>query len=1115
MRGKQWLSIATMALSLAGLGCSNPAPARTYSISGTVTGATEVTLSLSGASTATVTTDASGTYSFAGLPIGSYTVTPSKTGFTFAPVSRSVNVASANVAGQDFTASAVVHTYAISGTVTGGSSVLVTLSGAGAGTTTTDSSGKYNFSGLVNGSYTVTPSKEGYSFSPTNRLVTVDGADATEKDFTATLNTYAISGTVSGASDVTVTLTGASSTFAVTDASGNYTFLRLVPGSYTVTPTKAGFTFSPDHSDVSLTGDVTGKDFDATLITYAISGTVSGASNLAVTLSGDRNDSVNSDSNGNYTFPGVPPGLYTVTPGKVDYTFAPGHADVHIVAANETVPNFAATLNTYTIAGTVTGASEVEVVLSQGGVNLSSKTTAVDTGNYSFPGLEPGTYALTPKKDGYTFSPDRIDVALTLNDVASQNFTATLITHTIAGTVTDGASTLAGVTVSLTSAGGSPSTYTTTADGSYTFTVVSGTYTVAPKQDGKAFYPGSTLVTVTDAGVTKDFHLGEWKWQHPLPQGNEMRAVWGTADDNVWLVGALGTVLHWNGTALESVSSGTKDYFNGVWGSSATDVWAVAYSGTVLHGDGTVGGWTDRSPKNGALPAVTSHLYGVWGNGPNDVWAVGASGTVVHWNGTAAAWEDRSPKNDARFTDVYGSLTALLFGVWGSGPDVWVVGDGGTVLRWDGDRWESLGKTGGLTNVTATLRGVCASGPDDVWAVGYGFTASGAVGYVLHRDGSGWADVTASMPAAPPDLYSVRCIGNEVWAAGGSGAILHRDAAGSWSAASSGTNGLYGLWGSGTSDLWAVGVYGTILRGNGTDWTSLWSGVTTQPLNGFWASGPNDAWAVGNVGTILHWDGSAWSKVQSGTSPPVLPKDLDLFAVWGSSATDVWVVGGGVIPGTPNAAATGVILHWDGTGEWKDFSYNSGNALVVQAYLRVVSGSSPTDVWAAGAAGSSVILHYNGQGWTVLDSNLLFGSNCTRLWSSAPNDAWCTASKTAIHLKGETVSERLTTSTSVSGGIWGTGPSDVWFVGAGGGVHRWDGVNVSPMLPKPPTTNGLTSLWGSGADDVWAGESGKMWHWDGATWSSAPIPWWTSVKLGGSGSDFWAVGADGAIWRWQ
>jgi len=81
-----------------------------YSISGTVSGATQsgVTMTLTGASSASTTTASDGTYSFAGLSAGSYTITPSKTGYTFSPTTRTPTISSADITGQDFTASAVV-----------------------------------------------------------------------------------------------------------------------------------------------------------------------------------------------------------------------------------------------------------------------------------------------------------------------------------------------------------------------------------------------------------------------------------------------------------------------------------------------------------------------------------------------------------------------------------------------------------------------------------------------------------------------------------------------------------------------------------------------------------------------------------------------------------------------------------------------------------------------------------------------------------------------------------------------------------------------------------------------------------------------------------------------
>ena len=79
-------------------------------------------------------------------------------------------------------------TYNLSGTITtsGGSAlegVILTLSGANSGTATTNASGNYSFTNLVNGSYVVTPSLAGYTFTPTSQPVTIADANATTINF--------------------------------------------------------------------------------------------------------------------------------------------------------------------------------------------------------------------------------------------------------------------------------------------------------------------------------------------------------------------------------------------------------------------------------------------------------------------------------------------------------------------------------------------------------------------------------------------------------------------------------------------------------------------------------------------------------------------------------------------------------------------------------------------------------------------------------------------------------------------------------------------------------------------------------------------------------------------
>lgn len=68
--------------------------------------------------------------------------------------------------------------YSISGTVSGGatdhSGVTINLTGAATKNMTTAAGGSYSFTGLGNGSYTVTPSRVGYVFTPPSSNVTVN-----------------------------------------------------------------------------------------------------------------------------------------------------------------------------------------------------------------------------------------------------------------------------------------------------------------------------------------------------------------------------------------------------------------------------------------------------------------------------------------------------------------------------------------------------------------------------------------------------------------------------------------------------------------------------------------------------------------------------------------------------------------------------------------------------------------------------------------------------------------------------------------------------------------------------------------------------------------------------
>jgi len=155
-----------------------------------------------------------------------------------------------------------------SGTVLGaaGQGVILALSGDATASTSTDVNGDFSFDGLADGSYQVTPQKDGFKFQPQSVWFTVNGSNVGEQNFLAlpVPIAHGIFGTISHgpADSITIDLTGPVHTEASTQADGGYAFEGLADGTYLVTPSLGGYTFTPPQLSLTVSGaDVTGADF--------------------------------------------------------------------------------------------------------------------------------------------------------------------------------------------------------------------------------------------------------------------------------------------------------------------------------------------------------------------------------------------------------------------------------------------------------------------------------------------------------------------------------------------------------------------------------------------------------------------------------------------------------------------------------------------------------------------------------------------------------------------------------------------------------------------------------------------------------------------------------------
>ncbi|WP_213806338.1 DUF4082 domain-containing protein [Granulicella sp. dw_53] len=238
---------------------------------------------------------------------------------------------------------ATTTTHSLGGTITGvgGAGATLLLSGATTASVTADAFGNYSLSGLANGTYTVTPSKSGYIFTPASQIVTISGSHSLAVNFASSEPTYVISGKIAGGSGLTVSLSPASAANVVTDSVGNYTFAGIPNGTYTVTPSGPGYVVSPISQSVKINGAAVGAvNFTAAATTYSISGTIPGGAGTLISLAGLSNAVTTADMAGKYSFPSVVSGAYSLTPAKAGLVFTPTTLAVVVSGANVSGANF-------------------------------------------------------------------------------------------------------------------------------------------------------------------------------------------------------------------------------------------------------------------------------------------------------------------------------------------------------------------------------------------------------------------------------------------------------------------------------------------------------------------------------------------------------------------------------------------------------------------------------------------------------------------------------------------------------------------------------------------------------------------------------------------------------
>ena len=467
-----------------------------------------------------------------------------------------------------------------------------------------------------------------------------------------------------------------------------------------------------------------------------------------------------------------------------------------------------------------------------------------------------------------------------------------------------------------------------------------------------------------------------------------------------------------------------------------------------LPSDGSVAStweWLNPAPQ-------ANRIRGMGGSADDDVWLVGDGNTVLHWNGER--WSDR-----------HGALRGLdLYSVWSSGPDdVWVAGDHGVSYRYESSLYSTHLNPGG--------------------------------GVVLHFDGSAWK----------PDPQ----IGNR---------------------------SAHAIWGADANHVFALLENGDVGQFDGTSWT-----ITASPagavLRDIWGASPTDVWAVGERGAIVHFDGTRWTTVARGSGDPYSDPTAQtntFYGIWGGSADDVWAVFDDLVTDDPAQCCEHMsgLVHWDGAswkvaqtlflpdGELEKYPFKRDPSAPLRLGHQLWGGSGGRVL--SLVYGTTYVLSFDEKTWRY---ETAFHRGIRTLWGRPGLGSLFAAGEGGVLQRfdgGASAANRvsdvfhgfrqsLQSIVAAGDDLWGIALRQVsllpFYDGDLGEVVRWTTggwahVRLNVVDPKGASCPvSVGAIVAAGTDDVWVSgahltscseDSSEMtpdvFHWDGATWTAMPLP---------------------------
>jgi hypothetical protein len=461
---------------------------------GTQAGVAGASIAVSGqAGSGSALTNTNGDYLIENLAVSSYTLSVSKTGYAAATRTVSPAVADTMVATD---VQLMSNSGTISGTVKNISGAalpfLVSLKAASSSgamsTTTADVNGNFTFTNVPRDTTTVSTDffREGYD--NVSKVVAFPAAQSSVTDvaFAIEPKNGEIDGSA-GVADALISLTEStgkiSSRVANARPDNTFAFTLLPAGSYTLKPSKDGFTFTPASQTIMLsasqktalapfsavadTGSIFVKAVDHSTAAVMPGVTISLVSaDTTVIKSGTTN------ANGEALFSKLLAGgrTYIVRASRTGYSADADHQNLQLQTNGFVSAQFALSVNSSSLAGRVvrfgsgSAMSGVQVVTRR---STGEQFSAVTDGNgaYAFTALPGDNFIVVASKAG--FRSDTVSVSLTANETktAPRDLSLVPTTFALAGSVIFERAGVPNLTVTASSSG----TYRTQTDASGAF----------------------------------------------------------------------------------------------------------------------------------------------------------------------------------------------------------------------------------------------------------------------------------------------------------------------------------------------------------------------------------------------------------------------------------------------------------------------------------------------------------------------------------------------------------------------------------------------------------------------------------------------------------------------